>query len=246
MARSLDQILSELGSVYDPQVASIRQQQSLIPQQVADEEQGLQAKQTQAFGDILSGARQRGLGFSGIPLSEQAKYTSTEFLPAIAKLKSNARQQSLSLEDAILGINERRTNSALGLRQQDIDNDYRQQQLAEQQRQFNEQLAQSRAAAASANSFSPTLGGGGGQAPAAQDPLKARAFAAVSDLLGTKNTGLISKTYDAIRKSAGYGNAYDKLKLQLLETLYPQVRTLNSGAPIRLQPAQPTVVARLR
>jgi hypothetical protein len=165
--RTLEQILGELGSVYDPQVASLRQQQSLVPEMQANEEKGLEAKQTQAFGDILNGARQRGLGFSGIPLAEQAKYTSTDFLPAIARLRSESKQRSSSLEDAILGINERRTTNALGLRQQDVDNDYRERQLAEQQRQFNEQLDASRRAAAGANSFAPSFGGGSSSAPAA-------------------------------------------------------------------------------
>lgn len=158
--RTLDQILGELGSVYDPQINSIRTQQAAIPGQQASEEAGLQAKQTQAFDDILGGARRRGMGFSGIPLGEQAKYTSTEFLPAIARLRTATKQQATSLEDMINQINERRTTTALGLRQQDIDNDLR-------ERQFQAQLAEAAearrvAAAGSGGGFSPSYGGGGG------------------------------------------------------------------------------------
>src|SRR5688500_7318807 len=106
--RSLEQILSELGTVYAPQEQNLRTRQSLIPGQIAEEEKGLQAKQEQSFGEILGGARRRGLGFSGIPLQEQAKYTSTEFLPALARLKQSGRQEALTLEDALLGISERK------------------------------------------------------------------------------------------------------------------------------------------
>lgn len=150
--RTLDQILGELNTVYEPQINSLRKQQSMIPQSIASETQGLQAKQGEAFDSILGGARQRGLGFSGIPLQEQAKYTSTEFLPALARLQQGGRQQAMSLEDAILGINERRQNSALGQRQYE-------QQRYDQQQQFERQLAESRrAAAAQAQQAQMTLG----------------------------------------------------------------------------------------
>src|SRR6478672_279962 len=129
--RTLESIIAELDNAggYGAQTQSLRNQQALIPGQIADEEKGLQAKQDTAFGDIVNGSRQRGVGFSGIPLAEQAKYTSTEFLPALARLRTQGKQQAMSLEDAILGIQERRTNAALGIRQNE-------QSLAEQQRQF--------------------------------------------------------------------------------------------------------------
>lgn len=170
--RTLDQIISELNPTYDPQIKSLRERQGLIPGQVAEEEKGLQAKQEQAFGDILGGARHRGLGFSGIPLSEQARYTSTEFLPALARLRQQGKEQAMSLEDAILGITERRNTLAQQLRQQEVDR-------AEQIRQFNEQMAfnreqaaaQERASmAAAGGGFSPSFGGldfGGGVGGAA-------------------------------------------------------------------------------
>lgn len=166
--RSLQDILSELGTAYDPQVNSLRSQQALIPGQIQEEEKGLQAKQGQAFEDIVGGARRRGIGFSGIPLQEQAKYTSTEFLPALARLRQQGRQQAMSLEDAILGVNERRQTQALGIRQGE-------QSLAEQQRQFNENLnfqrqqaeQQRRAASAGSaanNAYLKALQGQGGAA----------------------------------------------------------------------------------
>jgi hypothetical protein len=213
--RTLDAILAELGSTYEPQIAQLRQRQALIPGQIAEEEKGLQAKQTQSFDDILGGARRRGLGFSGIPLSEQARYTSTEFLPAMARLRQSGREQAMSLEDAILGINERRNVTAQQMRQQELDR-------AEQARQFD---ASQRASAAQQSSLSGLFN----QTPPApntpqspQDPLKQRATAAIFNLFGTNNRDLITKTIDAIKKSAGFGNTYDQLKLQIIQSLRPE------------------------
>ena len=73
--RSLDQILKEIGSVYEPQIQNIQKRQQAIPGQIQSETKRLEARQQQAFGDILAGARRRGTGvaFGGIPLGEQAR-----------------------------------------------------------------------------------------------------------------------------------------------------------------------------
>ena len=120
-SRTLNQILKELSPTFKPQVESLQQRANLIPGQIKSEEQGLQAKQEQAFGDILGGARRRGLGFSGIPLGEQAKYTSTEFLPALARLRQSGRQEAMSLQDAILGVKERQGTLARDIYQREQD-----------------------------------------------------------------------------------------------------------------------------
>lgn len=212
--RTLDQVLSSLGSVYDPQIASVRKRQAAIPGQVAAEEQGLQAKQTSAFDEIVGGARRRGLGFSGIPIGEQAKYNATEYMPALARLRQGAREQALSLEDAILGINERRRAQAQSI--YDTDRTF-----AEQRRQFNEnlrlqreQMAAQQRAAASANSFAPTLGSLlGGSAGGGEPDEKTRAKTAVFNLFKNADQNTLIRSYNAISKSAGYGNNYDKMKL---------------------------------
>ena len=172
--RTLSQIISELNTTYKPQIEQVRKRQAEIPGMIEAEEKGLGAKQEQAFGDILGGARRRGLGFSGIPLAEQAKYTATEYLPALARLRQSGREQQMSLEDAILGIRERRDTLAQSLRQQAIDR-------AEQRRQFNANLALQRAQLAEqrrqadlaarssggggGSSFMPSLGASGGSTP---------------------------------------------------------------------------------
>lgn len=225
-ARSLEQILGELGSIYDPQLANVRQRQALIPQQVAEEEKGLQAKQEQAFGDILGGARRRGLGFSGIPLSEQARYTSTEFLPALARLKQQGREQAMTLEDAILGIQERRNTLGQQLRQQDVDNDYRERvfQADIAERAAARQLAERQARAGGGGGggsigISPTLGGGSAQAP--QTPQSSqvstqqqRAYNTFKTLQGMGGLDLAT-AIKGLRQTAGQGDPISKMAAQL-------------------------------
>lgn len=180
MASTLQQILRELAPAYNPQVKQIQARQALIPGQIQAEEQGLQAKQTQAFDDILGGARRRGTGiaFGGIPLAEQAKYTSTEYLPALARLRQSGREQAMSLQDALLGIGERKNTLAQQLLQQTRDRRLQQQQFQEGKRQFNLSLeeqrrarqAAARSAAASSSYAVPSLGSLGGQASAPKAP----------------------------------------------------------------------------
>jgi hypothetical protein len=112
MARTLEQIVAELNPTFQPQVQSLQNRAAELPGQIKSEQAGLKAKQGEAFDSILGGARQRGLGFSGIPLGEQAKYSATEYLPALARLQQSGRDQAMSLQDAILGINERRDTQA--------------------------------------------------------------------------------------------------------------------------------------
>lgn len=220
--KTLDQVLSELQGTYQPQIDTLRQRQSAIPDQIAQNEQQLQAKQNQAFGDITDAARRRGLGFSGIPLSEQAKYTSTEYLPALANLRSTGQQQAMSLEDAINGVLERRNTLAQQLVQQSQQQDLAERQFQEQIRQFNEQQ---RAAAASA--FSPTYNpspGGGGQSPAPKtDPLQQIAYNDVATRVGQQSDQALISDFLATQKSANYGNPKDKLKLQIYQQLRPDL-----------------------
>lgn len=164
--RTLDQILSEIGGVYTPQIQSLQTQQADIPNQVRAEEDGLAAKQKSAFGSILSGARRRGTGvaFGGIPLGEQAEYTASTYMPALANLRTAAKQQATSLQDAINQIQERRQSTAIGLQQYD-------QQRYDSWKQNQDALAESRrqaeAQASNLGSYF-NLGGGGGGAESAR------------------------------------------------------------------------------
>jgi hypothetical protein len=181
--RTLDQVITSLGSVYDPEVQNVRAQQAALPGQLQTDETALQGEQTRAFDDILQGARRRGTGvaFGGIPLGEQAKYTSTTFLPEMARLRGTYATKGLSLEDAILGINERRAQQGQSIFENERN-------FFESKRQFDEQQAAneraSRAAAASPSFAFP--GAGGPTAPAAAKPAGPK-FIGNNDLRGHLN-----------------------------------------------------------
>lgn len=230
MARSLDQILAEVTARSDPQRQIVLNQVSQLPAQQAADEASLAAKKDQAFEDITAGARRRGLGFSGIPLGEQAKYTATDYAPALANLKTSYGGRKATLESALADIGRSDYTTAYDI----FD---RERTFDENQRRYNlEQGAASRAAASAGasqgNPFAGLFGNiGNSNQPKATGPdqLTQRAYDAVQDLIGTKNASLIQKTYSAIKQSAGYGNAYDKIKLQLIEQLYPAARNFGKN-----------------
>lgn len=221
MARELQDIIRELDASYNPQRQAIQSRLDSLPGQADAEIRGLEGRQTQAFDNILAGARGRGLGFSGIPIQEQAKYTASEFLPAVARVKSSQQESARSLYDALNNVGLEQNRYAQSLRQAELDRD-------EQSRQFNETIAEQRrqaaAAARSQAGLAGLFGGAQRQATAPQaDPLKQRATADVSNLLA-KDRNRIVQEYNAIKASAGFGNTYDQLKLQLLESLDPSLR----------------------
>lgn len=113
-------------------------------------------------------------------------------------------------------------------------------EFAEQQRQFN---VSQKSSAGLAGLLGGASGGGGSQ-PAA-DPLKVKAQSDVANLL-SKDKARIQREFDAIAKSASYGNIYDKLKLQLLQAYgyKPSAAPIspNIAAPKAAQPA-PSVKA---
>lgn len=237
MARTFSQILKEVSAKSDPQRKIVLGQISSLPQQQQAEESSLEAKKTQAFDEILGGARRRGLGFSGIPLGEQAEYSATEYAPAVARLKTGFNERRGTLESALADIGRGDYMSA-----QDIYDRYRQrqieqQQLAEQQRQFNlnyklsQQAAADASRSASGGGFSPTLGattGGGGKkapsgakVPAGMQALYNQVF--VNPKGGAWDDRSLVSDYNATYKSAGYGNARDKQKLQLYHLIRPDL-----------------------
>lgn len=157
MARTATQIQKELAAGDLKQRQVINEQLARLPQAFAGQREGLKAQQTKAFGDILGGAKQRGLKFSGIPLDEQAQYTSTVFLPALAGLREQENTQRASLQGAIGDILAQRAAMAQQIRQQELDRE-----------EARRQAAASRAAARAAQPnfgdiIKSVLGGGGAQ-----------------------------------------------------------------------------------
>lgn len=166
LAKALDQILAEIDAGYNPQRQSIQARLDALPAQADSEIAGLKATQEQAFTDILGGARDRGMGFSGVPLAEQSRYTASQFLPAVARVRQSQNESKQSLFDALNNINLDQRKYATSLYQQELDRD-------EQIRQYNETLAESKrqAAAAQKSLPSPSFGASG---PTAATPQMGR------------------------------------------------------------------------
>lgn len=167
--RSLDAVLAELGSIYNPQEQLLRQKQAAIPGQIADEESGLRAQEADYYNNtIMNDARRRGVGFGGIPIGERAQYGATQFLPALARLRQSGREQATGLEDALLQLGERKRLAGQGIYENEQARAFEERKFQEDIRRYNEQVARQQAAArassgaaASQNSWLASLLGGG-------------------------------------------------------------------------------------
>jgi ribosomal protein L16 Arg81 hydroxylase len=236
MARSFDQVLADVTARSDPQRQTVLSQIADLPNQQAAQTSAIGAQKDQAYSDITDDARRRGLGFSGIPLGEQAKYAATTYAPALANLASSFNNQKGTLESALSQIGQNDYSTA-----NDIFNQER--NFEEQQRQFNENLAfqkqqaaQQAAAARASNAALSSLYGGGTQQQAPTDPYasvnKQNAANAIVGLLKTNNAATVAKTIAAIGSSARNGNLYDQYKLALLrqyQASSPYAKLINSA-----------------
>jgi hypothetical protein len=151
MARSLDQILTELHAVYQPQKDQYNQAITAVDPAQQAEEQGLQSAKTDAFSQIEQAANRRGIFYGGMPIAEEQRYTGQQFLPSVANLRSKYAQQKFDLTSALNKVTSDEYNQANGIHQNELD-------LEEKAREFDRQLA-AQAAAARAS------GGAGGASP---------------------------------------------------------------------------------
>lgn len=145
MARALNDILTELNSVYQPQKDLYNTQINQLDPAMQAEDKGLEAQKQDSFQQITNGANRRGLLFSGIPLQEQAQYVGASYLPAVANLKAKYAQQRFNLQDALAKIGQQQYGQAYDMYNTEIQRDE----------------AARAARAASAGSGVPSFGGGG-------------------------------------------------------------------------------------
>lgn len=168
--RTLEQIISQLAPAYDPQVQSIQSQQAALPAYQQAQAAGLSASKDNAFSDILGGARERGIGFSGIPLAEQAKYTASTYLPAVSAMEQQFSDRNFSLADAINGLNQDKYKTANSI-------------YTTEQGNYQQYLAQQQAAAAARAGYNLGNGnqGNGGPPPPTATGAPAPVMAKKSD-----------------------------------------------------------------
>lgn len=123
-------------------------------------------------------------------------------------------------------------------------------QATEAKRQFDANLAleKSKIPAASSGydigSILSSLGLGGGttkaKAAAGGTDTNQKAYNDVKGLL-SKGSSRIQQEYDAIKKSASFGNAYDKIKLSLIEQLYPAAKNFGKNTVSLSKPVLSTI-----
>lgn len=161
--------MTSLDPYYSGSKSIIQNQLTALPGETDAAIAQADAKLSQANDNILAGARRRGIGFSGIPIGEQAQYAATEYAPAIANLKSSQNTKQLSLTEALNSLGRDQRTAAQGIYDSELARDFQERQFQEQIRQFNENLAeQRRASAAQTADISKYLSGmTGGAAPAA-------------------------------------------------------------------------------
>lgn len=112
-----------------------------------------------------------------------------------------------------------------------------QSKLAESKREFDN--PQSTNNGIDLSKFLGAFTGSGSSSPSPADALKSQATNAIVSLFSTGNDGVIRNTVSAIKKSAGYGNSYDQLKLQLIQALHPEYLGPTKAAPARKVTAAP-------
>lgn len=152
MAQAIDDILKELDAGYNPQRQAINDQIAQLQPQADQQIQGLKAQQSNAFNDITNGARDRGMGFSGIPIDEQAKYTAGTFLPAVANVQQSVNTTKNSLLDSLNNVNLDQRKTAYGIQNN-------QQTLEQQAAQAAQARADALAAQKAANAGASGLAG---------------------------------------------------------------------------------------
>jgi hypothetical protein len=219
MAQAIDDILKELDAGYNPQRQAINDRITQLQPQADAQVAGLKQEQQNAFGDITNGARDRGIGFSGIPIAEQAKYTGSTFLPAVANVQSTLNTAKSSLYDNLNNINLDQRKTAYSIR----DGQQTREQAAAD-------AAAARAASAAQSTGLASLFGGVTTQPvqkaAAVDPYakvdRSAMQQSVNNLLKTNNVARINQEYNAIKQSAARGNVADKYKLELFDAAQKQ------------------------
>lgn len=169
MAREIQQIMTELETAYAPQRQAVQERMNQLPGFYEAQRGGVETARTNAYQDITRQANARGMVYSGAPIQEQQRYTGERYLPALAQLSGQEGEQRFGLQQALNQLGERQLTYAQQIRSKE-------QELDEERRRFDAQLAaqresEARAARAAASAGAGLrLGGGGGggqNAPAA-------------------------------------------------------------------------------
>lgn len=117
----------ELQSLIAEQQQAIAPQKALIDQSIeqnaasgAAQEAGLAATQKKAFGNIEQAAQNKGMFFSGFSPDQQAEYTSSTYLPALAQLQATIAATRTNLLGKKADLDTDIYKSAFATRESDV------------------------------------------------------------------------------------------------------------------------------
>lgn len=208
--RNLQDLIATIGQ-------SVQPQQQLLDQQIVQNDQagaaqvaGLDARKTQAFGQIEQGAQNKGMFFSGFAPDEEANYTADTYLPALANLQSTIAQTRAGLIGQKNELNTGVFNKAFDTQQQDqaVLNDWNK-MTAQQQFEASEADKQ-RVFTAQQNEKDRATSRSNAAASKANEPTPSQNMAAALSAQ-TGNDGFVSPgTYQSMKNqwiSGGYGNS---------------------------------------
>lgn len=212
--RKLQSIIKEQSQSIQPQLGLIDQSIGQLESSGRAQEAGLAAKQDQAFGQIEQGAQNKGMFFSGFSPAEQANYTSTTYLPELARLQGTIAQGRIDLLGKKADLNKSVFDTSTQIREQDVAvlNDWNK-MTAQQKFQASESQkqrvfeAQQNEANRQTQLRTASIGasGGGGDAGPSQQEQFASALASAAGKDGKVSPG----NYNALKNqwvAAGYGN----------------------------------------
>lgn len=149
---TLQEYYNQLAPIYEPQIASLKAQEASLAPQYQAQKSALEQARINAFRNISNTASARGMAFSGFTPEQEAQYTGTTYLPAMANLETQQLKSKQSLIDAINAANADRYAKSLGY--------YESAQQAEAANQAAIEAARIKATAT--NRSSGSSGGGGG------------------------------------------------------------------------------------
>lgn len=213
MARTIEQITSELNSVYQPQVDQVNTQLAELPKFYEAQNAGLGVAKENAFRDITGAASARGMVYSGMPIAEQSRYVGEKYLPALAQLQQQQSQQKFGLQGQLNDIYGKRMSQAQALQQSELDREEQARQ-AEAERQYKLQVARMQA--------SSSRRGGSARQPSAADRMMAAQQAFGQALqFAQQNPGKVNDGYrEIVQQQVGQQYGLDPKTLGALSGQY--------------------------
>lgn len=212
--QNLQDIVAQISAAYKPQQDLIDQSITANDKSGTDQTAGLDAKKTNAFGDITQTATNRGMAFSGFTPDAQAKYVGSTYLPALANLQNTIASTRNSLLGKKAGLDTQANTQAFTVHQGEVSaaQAWQDAQDAAARAEANQQSQNAFTASENAKQRAATVAAAAakpGAQPTAADIKKADAQAISGSLShATGGDGYVSPASYAAAKADWVGQGY--------------------------------------